>query len=298
VSTEKIDPEFVDLDLWPTGDAVLAMAEGQAAAVAAVRAQAEAIAVAAEAAADRLRGGSGRLIYCGAGTSARIAVQDGVELVPTFGWDETRLVYAVAGGMSALLTSVEGAEDDEAAGEAAVREARAGPQDIVIAIAASGSTAYTVAALQAGGEAGALTIGIANNPGTALLEAAAHPILLETGAEIVAGSTRMKAGTAQKIALNLFSTALMIRLGHVYRGLMVDMRPTNRKLRERAIFMVGEIAGVDRPAAQAALEQAGGGIKLAALIAMGAEPQAGEAVLRDAGGDLRAAILIWGGSAG
>ncbi len=289
MSTEETDPSFADLDLWPTRDAVLAMARGQSHAAATVLAQSEAIAAAAEAAAGRLRGGGGRLIYAGAGTSGRIAVQDGVELVPTFGWEEGRLVYALAGGMDALLRSVEGAEDDEAAGAAAIRDAKAGVDDVVIAVAASGRTPYTVAALRTGAEAGALTIGIANNPGTPLLAAAAHPILLETGAEIVAGSTRMKAGTAQKIALNLFSTAVMLRLGRVYKGLMVDMRPTNRKLRERALAMVGAVAGVDRPAAKAALDRAGGDIKQAILVAMGAGEGA-ETVLREAKGDLRAAI--------
>ncbi len=265
------------------------MAQGQSRAAAVVLTQADAIAAAADAAAGRLPNDGGRLIYAGAGTSGRIAVQDGVELVPTFGWEEGRLVYALAGGMEAMLRSVEGAEDDEAAGAAAIREAATDAADVVIAVAASGRTPYTLAALQSGAEAGALTIGIANNSGTPLLAAAAHPILLDTGAEIVAGSTRMKAGTAQKIALNLFSTSLMLRLGRVYKGLMVAMRPTNRKLSERALAMVGAIAGVDRSAAQAALDRGDGDIKLAILVAMGAG-EAGEKALREAGGDLRAAI--------
>jgi N-acetylmuramic acid 6-phosphate etherase len=290
LSTEKISPRFDDLDLWPTREAVLAMAEGQISAAAAVQARAGEIAEAADAAAARLRDGRGRLIYVGAGTSGRIAVQDGVELVPTFNWDPQRLVYALAGGTDALLASVEGAEDDAAAGEDVIRRADAQPADVAIAVAASGRTPYTVAALRTAAAAGALTIGIANNGDTPLLEAAAHPLLLDTGAEIVAGSTRMKAGTAQKIALNLLSTAVMLRLGHVYKGLMVDMRASNQKLRLRAADMVCRISGVEPAVAEAALDRAGGDIKAAALIALGAQPEQAAAALREAGGDLRSAL--------
>jgi N-acetylmuramic acid 6-phosphate etherase len=290
MSTETISSRYAGLDLWPTGHAVLAMSEGQLAAAAAAHARAEEIAAAADAAAARLRDGDGRLIYVGAGTSGRIAVQDGVELVPTYDWDSARLVYAVAGGMAALLSSIEGAEDDAAAGEDEIRRAAPTPRDVVIGVAASGRTPYTVAALRAAAAAGALTVGVANNAGTPLLEAAAHPIFLDTGAEIVAGSTRMKAGTAQKIALNLFSTAVMLRLGRVYNGLMVDMRVSNQKLRVRAVGMIREISGVEKMVAQHALERADGDIKLAALIALGAEADQGAAALREAGNNLRAAI--------
>jgi N-acetylmuramic acid 6-phosphate etherase len=290
MSTEKINPKYADLDLWPTAQAVGAMAEGQAEAAAAVQAEADAIAAAADAAAERLREGNGRLIYIGAGTSGRIAVQDGVELVPTFNWDPDRLLYLLAGGTEALLASIEGAEDDSEAAKEAIDRADLSPADVAIGVAASGRTPYTVAAIRAAAAAGALTIGIANNADAPLLDAAARPILLDTGPEIVAGSTRMKAGTAQKIALNLFSTAVMLRLGRVYRGLMVDMRTSNRKLRDRAVRMVEEISGVDAPAAEAALERAGGDIKLASLISLGADPDAGAEALREAGGNLRLGI--------
>jgi len=290
VSTEKISARYAGLDLWPTGDAVLAMAEGQLAAAAAAQSQAGAIADAAEAAAARLRDGRGRLIYIGAGTSGRVAVQDGVELGPTYSWDRERVVYALAGGMEALLSSVEGAEDDEAAGADVIRRLAPTPSDVAIGVAASGRTPYTLAALRAAAEGGALTIGLASNAATPLLEAAAHPILLDTGPEIVAGSTRMKAGTAQKIALNLLSTAVMLRLGRVYDGLMVDMRLSNRKLGHRAVAMVGRIAGVGPQAAEQALAQSDGRIKLASLIAMGAGPEQAAEALRDAGDDLREAI--------
>ena len=290
VSTELISSRYADLDLWSTEGAVQAMLEGQLSAAAAVQSQVAAIAAAADAAADRLKEATGRLVYVGAGTSGRLAVQDGVELGPTYNWGSDRLVYALAGGMEALLISVEGAEDDAAAGEWAVEAAKASAADVVIGLAASGRTPYTVSAVQAAAACGALTIGIASNAGTPLLEAAEHPILLDTGAEIVAGSTRMKAGTAQKIALNLFSTAVMLRLGRIYRGLMVDMRVSNEKLQTRAATMICEISGVGRSAAEKALDRTGGNIKLAALVAIGAEPEDAAAALREAGDNLRIAI--------
>lgn len=290
MSTETVSPRYADLDLWPTRDAVAAMAEAQLAAAAAVQSQAGAIAEAAEAAAARLRGPAGRLVYAGAGTSGRLAVLDGVELGPTFDWPEDRLVYALAGGMDAMLASVEGAEDDEQAGRAAVSDAAVGSSDVAIGVAASGRTPYTVAALRAAAEAGALTVAIAGNPGTPLLDAAAHPILLDTGPEVVAGSTRMKAGTAQKIALNLLSTAIMIRLGRVHAGLMVDMRLSNAKLRARAANMVSTLTGADPAAAAAALDRAGGSIKRAALVASGLDVDTATALLNETGGNLRAAM--------
>jgi N-acetylmuramic acid 6-phosphate etherase len=288
--TETFSPRFAELDLWPTADAVQAMLDGQLEAAAAVQSQAAAIASAAEAAAARLGDPAGRLIYVGAGTSGRLAVQDGVELGPTFGWDNARTVYLIAGGRDALMSSVEGAEDDAAAGEGAMREAAPAASDVVIGVAASGSTPYTLAAIRAAGEAGALTIGMANNPGAPLLLTVAHPILLDTGAEVLAGSTRMKAGTAQKIALNAFSTAVMLRLGRVYNGRMIGMRVSNAKLRRRAIDMVGEIAQVENVAARAALDAADGEIGTAVLIALGHAPEQAAEALAAAGGNLRAAL--------
>jgi N-acetylmuramic acid 6-phosphate etherase len=288
--TERISSRYADLDLWPTGDAVLAMLEGQLAAAAAVQSQAGAIAKAAEEAAARLSDPTGRLIYVGAGTSGRIAVQDGVELGPTYDWASERVIYLLAGGMDALLTSIEGAEDDSAAGKSAMQRAAPTSNDVVVGVAASGRTPYTVAAVRAAQSGGALTIGVASNAGTPLLRIVAHPILLDTGSEVVAGSTRMKAGTAQKIALNLFSTAVMIRLGRVYKGFMIDMRVSNDKLRDRAVEMICEIAQVERTKGQEALEQANGDIKLAALIALGSAPQESSKLLSAAGGNLRVAI--------
>lgn len=283
MSTEAISPRYADLDLWPTRDAVAAMLEGQLAAAAAVQAAADAIAQAAEAAATRLSA-NGRLIYCGAGTSGRLAVLDGVELGPTYDWSRT--VYALAGGMGALVESIEGAEDDSAAGAARIGQANVTSSDVVIGVAASGRTPFTVGAIRAAGAAGALTIGLASNAGTPLLRSSDHPILLPTGPEVVAGSTRMKAGTAQKIALNTLSTAIMLRLGRIHGGLMVDMRLSNAKLQDRAANIVARISETDLPVAKAALAASGGNIKRAVLIALGIDEEA----IEKSGGNLREAL--------
>jgi N-acetylmuramic acid 6-phosphate etherase len=287
MSTESADPRFADLDAWPTARAVEAMWEGQLSAVEAVRRALPQITLAAEAAAERLSG-DGRLIYVGAGTSGRIAVQDGAELGPTFGWPAERLVFAMAGGEAALLNSVEGAEDD--ADDGAGQMASAGPDEVVIGVAASGATPFTLAAIKEARPRGALTIGLANNQGAPLLDAAEFPVLLDTGSEVLAGSTRMKAGTAQKTALNLISTAIMIRLGRVYKGQMVDMQLSNAKLRKRAVTMVAGLAGSGEAEAAAALAASGGRIKAAVLVAMGRSVGEAEAALAANGGNLRRAL--------
>lgn len=290
LSTEEYSARFADLDLWSTPDVVRALLDDQAVATVAVQAETAAIAKAADAAAIRLEHSLGRLIYVGAGTSGRIAVQDGVELGPTFDWGKERLAFLLAGGMTALTSSVEGAEDDATSGTAEMKGLAPTSDDVVVAIAASGRTPYTVAAVRAAADLGALTIGFANNRATPLLEAVDHPLLLDTGAEVIAGSTRMKAGTAQKIALNLFSTAVMVRLGRTYKGLMISMRLSNRKLYGRAVEMICEIAHVERDAAATALDQAEGDLKLAALIALGGNLEQSRLALKSAGDDLRRAL--------
>jgi N-acetylmuramic acid 6-phosphate etherase len=290
LSTEDVSSRFAELDLWPTDEVVRAMLEGQLAAAAAVQSQARPIARAAEDAAGRLGDPNGRLIYVGAGTSGRLAVMDGVELGPTFDWGGEHVAYLLAGGRDALLSGIEGAEDDAPAGEAEMRALAPTPSDVVVGVSASGRTSYTVAAVGTAAAEGALTIGFASNAGTPLLQVAAHPILLDSGAEIVAGSTRMKAGTAQKIALNCFSTAVMLRLGRVHAGLMINMRLTNRKLHRRAVHMISDLAHVDNAVAEEALDRAEGDIKLAVLIALGESPEQGAASLQAADGKLRAAI--------
>lgn len=222
------------LDRLGVDEALAVMLDNQAQALPAIQAALPQIAAAIHAADKSLYSGDrGRLVYAGAGTSARIAVQDGSELLPTFDWPAMRVDYLIAGGLAALVRPVEGAEDSaEAATQAAdALQLRAG--DVVICLAASGNTIYTLAVARAAKAAGALTIGIANNRDTALLAAADYPVLLETGAEALAGSTRLKAGTAQKICLNLISTQLMVLQGRVKNGLMSEMQPRNEKLRRR-----------------------------------------------------------------
>jgi N-acetylmuramic acid 6-phosphate etherase len=287
--TERVSPRYVDLDSWPIKDMLAAMYEGQLAAVAAVRPALSDIAAAVEDAA-RVLGRGGRLVYVGAGTSGRIGVQDGTELTPTFDWPSERLLFLVAGGFGALVQSVEGAEDSELGGARALAEASVGADDVVIGVAASGTTPYTIGALRAASEAGAVTIAIASNPGAPLLRVAKHPILVKTGAEAIAGSTRMKAGTAQKIVLNLFSTALMVKLGRVYRGLMVHMRATNTKLRGRAEAIVRQIVGCSEAEASRFVEQADGDLKLAVLLGFGSDITTASAALARHNGNLRLAI--------
>jgi N-acetylmuramic acid 6-phosphate etherase len=287
--TEQIDPRYAELDSWSTLEMIAAMYEGQLAAVAAVQGVLEDIARAVDEAVPRLVRG-GRIVYAGAGTSGRIGVQDGVELTPTFNWPADRTVFAVAGGLDALVRSMEGAEDNEQDGARAVQHAKTGPDDVVIGIAASGATPFTVGALRAAAAAGALTVAIANNPDAPLLGAAHHRIVVKTGSEVIAGSTRMKAGTTQKIVLNLFSTAVMVKMGRVYRGLMVQMRATNAKLKRRAATIVATIAGCTEADAARYVEQAKGDVKVAALLALGLNETSAARVLERYNANLRSAI--------
>lgn len=287
--TEQFSPRFLDLDAWSTNEMIASMYEGQLAAAAAVQGALGSIAAAVDDAVPALRRG-GRIVYVGAGTSGRIGVQDGTELPPTYGWPADRLIFAMAGGLGALVESVEGAEDNEGAGARAMVDAGIGADDVVIGVAASGTTPYTIGALRAAGEVGAITIAIANNPGAPLLEVARHPILVETGPEVIAGSTRMKAGTTQKIVLNLFSTAVMVRLGRVYRGLMVHMRASNVKLKRRAERMVREIVGCAPGDAARFVEQADGDVKTAILLGFGLDPAEAARALARHEGNLRSAI--------
>jgi N-acetylmuramic acid 6-phosphate etherase len=286
MATEDVDPRFADLDAWSLGSAMEAIWEGQLAAVAAVGRALPAIVAATEAAKDAL-GDRGRLVYVGAGTSGRVAVQDGAELTPTFAWPRQRLQFIIAGGEGALVTSVEGAEDDIDDAIKQIDAVQLTRQDVVIAVAASGTTPFTRAALVQARRQGAVTIGVANNPGAPLLDSAAYPVLVETGQELIAGSTRMKAGTAQKVVLNLISTGIMLRLGRVYRGMMVNMQVTNAKLKRRAEAMVARIADCSEADAASALEQAGGDIKIAALLVLGYDGTDAANILARHKGNLR-----------
>ena len=288
-ATEALDPRYEQLDVWPVPAVLDALLESQLAAVAAVRSARDAMARVVEAALPRLLAG-GRLVYAGAGTSGRIAFQDGAELRPTFDWPEDRLAFLMAGGREALFRAVEGAEDRHEDAEREVEALALAPNDVLIALAASGTTPYTRAAVRSARARACLTVGIANNPGCPLLEEADLPVLIETGPEAVSGSTRLKAGTAQKIVLNLLSTTLMIRLGRVYRGEMVDMLATNDKLRLRAERMLDRLTHASPDAIRDALAQAGGKVKPALLILAGMNRTDAETRLAAHDGNLRAVL--------
>jgi N-acetylmuramic acid 6-phosphate etherase len=291
MNTERPSPRYSNLDLWEPADILDAMIEGQLAAVAAVRAVRPAIEQAAIATEALLKEG-GRLIYAGAGTSGRLAVQDGAELMPTFSWPEDRLLLFMAGGKDAMTRAVEGAEDQIEHAQRLVQDHEVGPKDVLIAVAASGTTPFTLACLREGKRRGALTIGIANNPDTAILKEADYPIWLDTGAEPIAGSTRMNAGTAQRITLNIFSSLVMVLLGRVYDGLMVDLQAVNEKLVKRSQRILTKLTGHGGDDARAALALAGGNLKLAVLLLHGCDLNEANDILTRAGGQLRAALSL------
>jgi N-acetylmuramic acid 6-phosphate etherase len=293
MDTERPSPRYSDIDVWEPLDIAEAMIEGQFTAVAAVRAARFALVGAALAAEARLRTG-GRLVYVGAGTSGRLAVQDGAELIPTFSWPQDRLLLLMAGGKDALLRSVEGAEDSVDQAVRLVQQHEIGANDVLIAVAASGTTPFTLSCLKEARRRGALTIGIANNRDTPILEEAEHPIWLDTGAEPIAGSTRMKAGTAQRITLNVFSSLVMILLGRVYDGLMVDLQAVNQKLVRRSENILKRLTGRSSEQAREALQQANGNVKLAVLLLHGCDMKQATNVLDRAGGQLRAALATIG----
>jgi N-acetylmuramic acid 6-phosphate etherase len=295
METERVSPRYSDIDLWEPGDILDALIESQMAAVVAVRPALPAIESAAAAMQARLSG-DGRLIYVGAGTSGRLAVQDGAELIPTFNWPQDRLLLLMAGGKDALLQSVEGAEDEIDQAARLVRQHRIGAADVVIAVAASGTTPFTVSCMREAKRRGAFAIGIANNRSTPLLMEADCPIWLDTGPEPIAGSTRMKAGTAQRVALNLLSTLLMIRLGRVYEGLMVDVQAINAKLIGRSENILRRLSGRSEEEVREALQSAGGNVKKAVLILHGCTAEKADALLEQARGRLRTALRHAGSS--
>ncbi|MGZ3184430.1 MAG: N-acetylmuramic acid 6-phosphate etherase [Telluria sp.] len=279
LKTETPNQEHAQLDQYPTGRLVGAIVDDQVNAINAVRAAAPQLAAAVDAAVPRIEAG-GRLIYVGAGTSGRLGVLDSVELYPTFSWPHDRALALLAGGADAMYVAVEGAEDDEAQGAADLRAQAPGRNDVVLLLAASGRTPYVLGALRAARACGALTIGFANNPGAPVAAEAEIGVTLDTGAEIISGSTRLKAGTSQKIALNSFSSALMVRLNKVYGNLMVDLKPTNAKLVVRAVRLTMLATGADEAAARAVLDQCGFHVKVAIV-----------ALLRKLGVDEARAVL-------
>ncbi|MBV8037485.1 N-acetylmuramic acid 6-phosphate etherase [Roseateles sp.] len=265
LNTETPSTRHPDLDSYATPALLEAFIDDQTAAIAAVRAAAPQLAAAVDAALPRIRAG-GRLLYAGAGTSGRLGVLDSVELYPTFSWPRERAVAVLAGGQSAMFVAVEGAEDDRAQGAADLAALNPGPNDVALLLAASGGTPYVLGAIEAARAAGALAIGIANNPGAPVAQQADIGIVLDTGPEVISGSTRLKAGTSQKIALNTFSSALMVRLNKVYGNLMVDLKATNAKLVKRALALTVRASGASEAEAQAALAACDNHVKTALVM--------------------------------
>lgn len=290
LKTETPSTEHAQLDQYATPELVGALVDDQLVAVNAVRAAAPSIAKAVEAALPRIQAG-GRLIYVGAGTSGRLGVLDSVELYPTFSWPNERALALLAGGADAMYMAVEGAEDDLEQGGIDLLRVAPKENDVVLLLAASGRTPYVLGALRAARAAGALTIGFANNVDAPVANEADIGITLDTGCEIISGSTRLKAGTSQKIALNTFSSALMVRLNKVYGNLMVDLKPTNAKLVQRAVRLTMIATGADEAAARAVLEQCNFHVKVAivALTRQTSIDQA-RALLEQSRGSVRSAL--------
>jgi N-acetylmuramic acid 6-phosphate etherase len=292
--TERQLPDVAGIDTWSDAKILDALVSGQERAIAAVRAAGPAIAEAAGLLAARLKAG-GRLAYAGAGASIRIAVQDGSELPATFGMPEDRILYLVAGGRAAMFDTSAAAEDDEEAGR---RDAQVlAINDTLIAVAASGRTPYTLAAARTARAKGASVIAVVNNRESLLTALADVAIELDSGPEVIVGSTRMGAGTAQKACLNLLSTLTNIRLGAVHDGYMVNVMAENGKLRERACMIVMQISGCDSARAAGALATTAGNVKLATLLCSGAaDMAAAQRLLSRSDGNLRQALELLGGS--
>lgn len=288
--TEAVDPRYADLDTLSVQALAQLMNDADRTVPEAVHEALPQIVPAIEAVSDRMSAG-GRLLYVGAGTAGRLGTLDASECPPTFNTQPGQVSAIIAGGPQALLTAVEGAEDDEAAGAAAIDTAGIGPGDAVVGIAASGRTPYVVGAVTRARELGALTVGLSCHAGATLSHAVELPIEVLVGPEIISGSTRLKSGTAQKLVLNMISTIAMIRMGKTYGNLMIDVRATNHKLRERARRIVSSIASASREDAAAALDASGNDIRVASLILIRHLPaDRAAALLRDAGGNLRTAL--------
>jgi N-acetylmuramic acid 6-phosphate etherase len=288
--TEAVHEHAGGLDAQPSATILGFLADAQVEAAKSVRHAIAEIANAAAIVAETLSGG-GRLAYAGAGSSGLMALADALELPGTYGIPRERIVILFAGGASALQDMAGAPEDDAAGASREVADANLGKGDCLIAVSASGSTPYAVGALREAARRGARTVAIANNSGSPLLDLAEAAILLATPPEVIAGSTRMGAGTAQKIALNMLSTLAAVHLGHVHDGYMVNLHADNIKLRGRAARIVAAVAGCDEEAALRALEKTGGEVKPAILIAAGAaDLKAAEELLDESGRRLRPAL--------
>ncbi|WP_285726991.1 N-acetylmuramic acid 6-phosphate etherase [Psychromicrobium xiongbiense] len=290
LSTEAADDRYSGIDRMSVAELAATMNQADASVPAAVERALPSIVPAIEAAAERMERG-GRLIYVGAGSPGRIGILDASECPPTYGTSPETVFAIMAGGTDAFVTPIEGAEDDALAGAAEIDAAGVGPLDTVVGIAASGRTPFVVAAVSRARELGAAAVGLSCNPGSALSASAEYPIEVVVGPEVVSGSTRLKAGTAQKLVLNMFSTIVMVRLGKTYGNLMVDVKATNLKLVERAARIVCTITGVSREQGIAALEANDFSVKRAVVqIRLGVDAGETETLMARAGGRLRRAL--------
>jgi len=290
--TEDRNPRTLDIDLVPT-EQVLRLLNAEDATVAdAVAAAIPALAVVVDRMVDSLRAG-GRVHYFGAGTSGRIGVMDAAEIIPTFGLEPGVFVAHHAGGVLALRKATEGAEDDDALGAADARDVSAG--DVAVGVTASGRTRYVAGALRSARSAGALTVLVSSNPAAPAAGLADHFVLTDTGPEAIAGSTRLKAATAQKMVLNALSTAAMVRLGHTYSNLMASVSGTNAKLGQRQLTILREASGAAEDVCCAELERCGGDLRLALLCLLsGLQPKPAADALAEAGGSVREALSTIG----
>lgn len=288
--TESPRLELMDLETRATAEIVNLFLQQEDSALTALRTATPALTRLIEAVAQRLAQG-GRLFYAGAGTAGRLGFLDAVECRPTFGVEPGLIIPLLAGGAGAFIQAAEGAEDDEDAARAALAAHDFSAKDVLVGIAASGTTPFTLSALSTAASLGGLTGAIVNNPCSLIAKQAEIAVELSSGAEIIAGSTRLSAGTSQKIALNILSSVVMIRLGRTYGPFMVDLRASNEKLRRRALRMVMAITGADEPKAQAALQNANGQVKLAVLmLKTGLTLEAAQTCLNKAGSSLRRAL--------
>lgn len=290
LGTEASTIERGDLDLLDTTELVQRMNAEDHRVPAAVGERSAEIAAAVDGITERFRRG-GRLIYLGAGTAGRVGVLDASECPPTFGTDPSMVVGLIAGGETAIRAAVENAEDDDTAAAASLRELGLTERDTVVGISASGRTPYVVGGLDFARGLGALTVAIASNPASEIGAVADIAIEVVTGPEFISGSTRLKSGTAQKLVVNMLTTLSMIKLGKTHRGVMVDLLATNEKLHARSIRTVTELTGAGLDDASAALDAAGGSVKLAILmISTGASADSAAQALQEADGILRLAI--------
>ncbi|MGC0331179.1 N-acetylmuramic acid 6-phosphate etherase [Streptomyces sp. SAI-170] len=290
LTTEAFRPELAEIDRLPTLEIARLMNTGDATVPATVAEHLPKIAAAIDAVSHRMATG-GRLIYAGAGTAGRLGVLDASECPPTFNTDPAQVIGLIAGGPQAMVTSVEGAEDSKELARADLDALKVSPDDTVIGISASGRTPYAVAAVEHARSLGALTVGLSCNTGSPLAAAAEHGIEVVTGPELITGSTRLKAGTAQKLVLNMISTITMIRLGKTYGNLMVDVRASNEKLRARSRRIVALATGATADEIEAALAATDGEVKDAILtILAGVDGPTAARLLEESGGHLRTAL--------